>query len=61
MPCNGWPYQLIDPAVGGIRPDSTLSSVVLPQPDGPTMLTIVPASSVKDRSAMTGTSRQPSS
>ncbi len=61
MPRNGWPYQLIAPALGGIRPDRTFRSVVLPQPDGPTMLTIVPASSVKERSAMTGTSRQPSS
>jgi hypothetical protein len=34
------PYQLIRPESGVSNPHKVFSSVVLPQPDGPTMLTI---------------------
>jgi len=38
------------PLVGSSRPDMVFRSVVLPQPDGPTMQTNSPASISKERS-----------
>src|SRR5712691_7986878 len=40
---TGLPSKLTVPSVGAVRPASVSSSVVLPQPDGPTMVTNSPA------------------
>ena len=42
-PCTISPWNLIVPPVGSSSPASALSSVVLPQPEGPTIETISPA------------------
>src|SRR5688572_9125904 len=46
MPCSGWPNTFTVPVLGASRPAATLSSVLLPQPVGPTTLTNSPAPTV---------------
>ena len=53
MPVLTLPYQKISPDVRGTNPQRRLSSVLFPQPDGPTMLTISPCPSVRVKSAIT--------
>ena len=44
------------PRVGGSKPASTRSRVLLPQPEGPRMATNAPSSTANDRSSSTGRS-----
>jgi len=53
MPVLTAPYQNTSPEVLGINPQSRFSSVLFPQPDGPTMLTISPGPSVRVISEIT--------
>ena len=55
-PCTGVPSSRTSPAVGSSSPATHLSSVVLPQPDGPTMQTNSPAATSNDRSPTASTS-----
>src|SRR5882672_9937789 len=56
MPSTRRPSTSTVPRLGGISPDTMLRSVDLPQPDGPTMVTIDPSgtSNVTSRQATTG-------
>src|SRR5882672_9211669 len=56
MPSTRRPSTSTVPRLGGISPDTMLSRVDLPQPDGPTMVTIDPSgtSNVTSRQATTG-------
>src|SRR3954452_14036334 len=56
MPVTGRPSTSTLPLLGGMRPETTLRIVDLPQPEGPTMVTIEPSgtSKVKSRTATTG-------
>src|SRR4051794_3825500 len=53
MPLLTPPCQVTLPEVTGISPQSRLRSVLLPQPDGPTMLTISPSPRENEMLAMT--------
>ena len=44
---NGWPSSTIEPAVGAVRPRMHRPSVVLPEPDSPTMPRISPGADVE--------------
>ena len=46
MPASGWPNACTLPVLGCSRPAPTFSSVLLPQPVGPTTLTNSPAPTV---------------
>src|SRR6476646_4771565 len=56
MPVTGRPSTSTLSRLGGIRPETMLRIVDLPQPEGPTMVTIEPSgtSKVKSRTATTG-------
>src|SRR4051794_29135115 len=56
MPVTGRPSTSTLPRLGGIRPETMLRIVDLPEPEGPTMVTIEPSgtSKVKSRTATTG-------
>ena len=56
-PSTFLPSMSTSPPVGSSSPDMILSSVVLPDPDGPTMQTSSPASRVKVRSRTASTVR----
>src|ERR1700674_4127732 len=55
MPVTRLPSTSTRPLLGGISPETMLSTVDLPQPDGPTMVTIAPSgtSKLKSRTATT--------
>ena len=59
MPSTFAPLTSAKPALGCSRPDTTLSKVDLPQPDGPTMVTMEPSgtSSETPRTASTARGR----
>jgi len=46
MPCSGWANTCAVPLLGVSSPAATLSSVLLPQPVGPTMATNSPSPTV---------------
>src|SRR5215471_17852071 len=50
MPVTRRPSTSTRPLLGGIRPETMLSTVDLPQPDGPTMVTIAPSGTSKEKS-----------
>src|SRR5215471_11315089 len=50
MPVTRRPSTSTRPLLGGIRPETMLSTVDLPQPDGPTMVTIAPSGTSKLKS-----------
>src|SRR3954453_6114266 len=56
MTKTGRPSPSTLPLLGGMRPETMLRMVDLPQPEGPTMVTIEPSgtSKVKSRTATTG-------
>src|SRR6266481_1674121 len=56
MPVTRRPSTSTSPLLGRISPETMLSTVDLPQPDGPTMVTIAPSgtSKLKSCSATTG-------
>src|SRR5262245_41926769 len=56
MPVTGRPSTSTLPLLGRMRPETMLRIVDLPQPDGPTMVTIEPSgtSKLKSRTATTG-------
>src|SRR3954463_3938589 len=56
MPVTRRPSTSTLPLLGGMRPETMLRIVDLPQPEGPTMVTIEPSgtSKVKSRTATTG-------
>ena len=51
MPDSGWPNTSTEPVLGASSPAPTLSSVLLPQPVGPTTETNSPAPTSSDTSA----------
>ena len=55
-PSTRRPSSVTSPAVGSSRPAMHFSSVVLPQPDGPTMHTNSPAATSNDTSPIAATS-----
>src|SRR5215472_1842502 len=56
MPLTGRPSTSASPRLGAMRPETMLSRVDLPQPDGPTIDTIAPSGTSKltSRQATTG-------
>src|SRR5436190_3629722 len=50
MPVTRRPSTSTRPLLGGINPETILSTVDLPQPDGPTMVTIAPSGTSKLKS-----------
>ena len=58
-PFTGLPSSSTAPAVNACRPDIDQSSVVLPQPDGPTIETISPASTSRLQRSMAIRSPEP--
>src|ERR1700746_3684994 len=48
------PSTLIGPALGAVRPEINLSTVDLPQPDGPSRVTNSPFATVRSRFERTG-------
>jgi len=54
-PLPGRPPTETAPAVGGMRPDSSIINVLLPQPDGPTIETNSPAARFSDSGASAST------
>src|SRR5882757_1918501 len=50
MPVTRRPSTSTRPLLGGISPETMLSTVDLPQPDGPTMVTIAPSGTSKLKS-----------
>src|SRR5438105_4637549 len=50
MPVTRRPSTSTSPLLGGISPETMLSTVDLPQPDGPTMVTIAPSGTSKLKS-----------
>ena len=53
------PSYSIVPAVGSSRPARHLTSVVLPDPERPTIATVVPGSTVKSMSSRIGAPAAP--
>ncbi len=51
MPSIGWPSTEIEPEVGLSKPAIILSSVVLPQPEGPSSEKNSPSRMVSDASS----------
>src|SRR5256885_16613226 len=53
---RSWPQAVIVPAVGAVRPTSIFATVVLPEPDSPTMASEPPAGTARSTPSTATTS-----